>query len=1452
MRKQELFIRIKTGSTIYEIIPHQRLTKDFPSTMLDSYVHLLDLKQRTLEFRPLKDNKSLWTSSSSHWVVSLSQWKREWLAHGQCNTGRSSLTMINYHSPIQVAISKAFQPIEMPQHIQVALSEQNMIEVKLHRYGLEFHLDIGGTQIACRNFPGMVVDLRPGLGQDMHTLYGLKNYLVLRQSESPDAVAVRMVIIPNGQVQYDCARDHRYTAVSIDTETLKTVTYHVYTIDTLLGRLVAKNPRSLLYKALLHALTSCSFPDPLTGVTGTEQALEELRSPKLLSLTAADLEGTEHPTPLEILRQLYNLTPIRSHSRDSRRTTSGLVSSYEYQSIAWDNSLPSHCQRGEFYLSAKAILGCWQSKVDSPSPTETSRLRDDQHLQERAVKIQAAYNPIDDVSARHFRHGDSMYATFDLETRRARVRHISRLSHQWTTNLSPTTHLAWYFARLAKPVRTQIGKDANSSIEDWHSLYQFCRTCSKEQDQYKLLFALSAFAISRDDDGSSHDIDDDDDSHERRIRLTNKTSLETLLAFATNRQFSPDDEIPTLQRGLDRLRSIEKPISHHLPFSVTILQPDDYTKPIQSLDNKFDTMPCPPEPVHSHQAAGAVLAHSSLTPKDFNALEELLVRFSKNADRFHQQYSQDLTRSWQALLKQASDKLQITPPTLQHLETYMRHCVEYMRRFFSVIEARLTPRDTPVKDLLYMTRLQPRITTRQLLMAPSTLNRRQNTGHAEDWKKVLVSFGECMSSYQRAARLYRHTQNQDFIAFTREWTNIGREGWNSLDHPEWLLFEIEQDIHISLRQAKTAQEMLCPTGGRNAIFQVNMGEGKSSVIVPIVATALANTETLVRVVVPRSLLRQMHHLLLQKLGGLLQRRIYYVPFSRHHKYLMNGDTNAITKILDVYEECMQCRGILLTCPEDLLSLRLTSIELLSKSPVASHRDLVASQLWINKHARDILDESDEVLNVRYEMIYTMGTESPVELGPQRWAIIQEILDLIQKHMRDLRDQYPHGIAVLEAREEPGSFPFIHLFEHDAEMKLVTTVAEDIVKNKLEKWGVPTHDRRDHRKLTFRFIISAELESEELSAMGKIPPALLLVRGLLGNGILGFILREKRWRVNYGLRGMPCKSNLAVPYRAKDSPAPRAYFAHPEITITLTCLTHYYQGLSKEQLRLCFNRLNSLYDPEAEYSGWIRDYKDRFPIALRQLKGVNVRDVYQWSHTIYPLLRMLKPIIDFYLSFEVFPKEFKQFPQKLTASSWDLAEEKQHPITGFSGTNDNRYLLPTTIQQLDLGHQYHTNAKVLSYVLGAENNFYECAQTTKGERLCGPAFLRKIADSEWPIQVLLDVGAHLLDMDNEQVAHYWLNLPTNVSSNWTAALFFNDNGEIMVMEKDGRIQSYNTSHYIENIGSCLLYLDEAYTRGTDLKLPPDSIAAVTLGPHLTKDKLLQGLCSPHISLALRVR
>jgi galactose-1-phosphate uridylyltransferase len=75
------------------------------------------------------------------------------------------------------------------------------------------------------------------------------------------------------------------------------------------------------------------------------------------------------------------------------------------------------------------------------------------------------------------------------------------------------------------------------------------------------------------------------------------------------------------------------------------------------------------------------------------------------------------------------------------------------------------------------------------------------------------------------------------------------------------------------------------------------------------------------------------------------------------------------------------------------------------------------------------------------------------------------------------------------------------------------------------------------------------------------------------------------------------------------------------------------------------------------------------------------------------------------------------------------------------------------------------------------------------------------------------------------------------SNVEAVVYFEDK-QLSVLDRTSHIESFQTSTYAKQLDLCIVYLDKSHTRGTDLKLPRDYRAVVTLGAQLTKDRLTQ--------------
>ncbi|KAH7413550.1 hypothetical protein DE146DRAFT_761789 [Phaeosphaeria sp. MPI-PUGE-AT-0046c] len=212
------------------------------------------------------------------------------------------------------------------------------------------------------------------------------------------------------------------------------------------------------------------------------------------------------------------------------------------------------------------------------------------------------------------------------------------------------------------------------------------------------------------------------------------------------------------------------------------------------------------------------------------------------------------------------------------------------------------------------------------------------------------------------------------------------------------------------------------------------------------------------------------------------------------------------------------------------------------------------------------------------------------------------------------------------------------------------------------------------------------------------------------------------------------------------------------------------------------------------------------------------------------------MINYFLAHVVFPKEMKEFPHKLSASGWDIGQVKSYPTTGFSGTNDSHKVLPLSVEHLDLPRQKHTNALVLAHILQDENSVEILPPRTASQGSDGGHLINVFNNASPPIRVILDVGAQILDLDNREVAEEWLRISDESSSK--AVVFFDHSEELSVLDRSGRVELLQVSPFANQLGDCLIYLDEAHTRGTDLKLPKGYRAAVTLGAGLTKDRLVQ--------------
>uniref|UniRef100_A0A0G4FEA7 ubiquitinyl hydrolase 1 n=1 Tax=Chromera velia CCMP2878 TaxID=1169474 RepID=A0A0G4FEA7_9ALVE len=457
-----------------------------------------------------------------------------------------------------------------------------------------------------------------------------------------------------------------------------------------------------------------------------------------------------------------------------------------------------------------------------------------------------------------------------------------------------------------------------------------------------------------------------------------------------------------------------------------------------------------------------------------------------------------------------------------------------------------------------------------------------------------------------------------------------RRGWEPRDYPRWVAFEVDQQISIRVKQGSVACTLLREPDG---IVQLNMGEGKTRVILPMLVLELTGKKkNLVRCNFLSQLLGDAWRHFREALQaspvfGLLLMRL---PFFRQLKV----PSRLWQRVGVQLRECRRSGGCLFVAPEHRLSLQLKAVE--SGSMASCPSDFEENALMeLNKvlgdHLEgesvvDLIDESDRLLDPHYQLIYACGLQQGLPAGPERWQAAQavsRVLGRLERFPRVLSVLQREGVSTLTAnqrgkaaggnvrasgvlssrisyhetlpsfrRPEIGSFPSFLLAERDsAGFSLVSQ--RDLTRRVLE--GIledPPYDiqwlpelirslSEEERQQFLAFLSEAEatvdslspVVSKHLDEFGK-RNAVLALRGFLVFDPLWHAL-SRRPSVDFGLRtadttATGChKTRMAVPYRGADTPALRAEFKNPDSAISFTLLAYYNDGLTETQVKETF-------------------------------------------------------------------------------------------------------------------------------------------------------------------------------------------------------------------------------------------------------------------------------------------
>ncbi|TGO83220.1 hypothetical protein BPOR_0682g00020 [Botrytis porri] len=920
----ELIVRTRGNGECFEVIPKRILIVDFTDAFVEDYFFMRNNETGIIQLRPVE----------SPWMFPENGWQITNLSQQYYHLTIGSMTLVDVRSRSATAISEILRPIERLCYINMIVNQHSeQLEIRLTRFNLDFYQS--DWRLTSKQFRGMFVDEDQNIG----TFTGLVNKLVLCNSDK----STRIFIIPDGEISFTPYKDHVKVDISLEPKDFHA--YHDYKIDTQLGRLIDNGSlHTRLFKSYLHALTSDIVPDNLTGKTGTEEALEILSSAAVLSFYT--LSSRE----IDLLLKLRALSPKPAYYPKNKKLM---------QSVSW-SQLPTLSQHEGFSTKFECIftharsLILFQDKSEKQAYIPEPDTRGALTLIYMAA-IRNSFCFVDMFGAEKFtishdKEYDSRDGNCDMD-RRAAIYDIARLVSSWAQDLNVATDLRGIIKSSTRPI---IGPDTDSITvlgydtrwldapseflpEHWFAIYQMLTSCNEDRDKYKVMIFLSTLVFSRKID---------------------QVFVHTLLAFATN----------------PSLRYIKLPRYHCFSLS----------EGFEPNENRLGDIIASAVKSYERSSASIVNRNQSETEHEASIRRQLLYSACRKsaidmgAEYFMKQWPiekpiafeddkfwayvdiveanarvQGLFMSW-FRNKEFMEYIRLSLDALHNIPSFQLESsalawdfVNYM--FGSIENTTMLPRLSKTTILSLIADSYPIKLTQQ-------------------WKQAIVYFGLAITTLQRLKRLVACRSNK--AELLTELSNPGHRGWDPLLHPDWLLLELENGILIRKDQANISSEMIDPSSGANSVMQLNMGLGKSSVIVPLVASALADKTKLCRVVVLRALSRQMRELLVRKLGNMINRRIFFVPISRG----LQVNAEGANQLREIYETCMTCCGVLLVQPEHLLSFELMGLEMVlsgDQDAKAVGKVINDTQDWLLKNCRDILDESDEILNVRFELIYTL-------------------------------------------------------------------------------------------------------------------------------------------------------------------------------------------------------------------------------------------------------------------------------------------------------------------------------------------------------------------------------------------------------------------------------------------------------------------------------------------------
>ena len=690
-----------------------------------------------------------------------------------------------------------------------------------------------------------------------------------------------------------------------------------------------------------------------------------------------------------------------------------------------------------------------------------------------------------------------------------------------------------------------------------------------------------------------------------------------------------------------------------------------------------------------------------------------------------------------------------------------------------------------------------------------------------------------------------------------------------LSYPEFLVFEACNDLRIRESQLELFESLMAQlndakagnTNSHGTISQLNMGEGKTQVVLPLLLLysmikRREENRSLPFAHVPSALLSETEERLrscLTTLPGMPVMILQY-PFCRK-SLPANQNLEEIKTEIDSFLSYSRSsarifNAVVLTAKETVLSRKLKAKELVLYAPKnQSKNEIIATSKKLSYEGVigvdtskqvHIFDEVDLALDPQSVLVYAVGASNS---NPPQCDLRKILIPLIVKIYISILIDNEEGLAKLfepsygEFKQDskfniPQGFRLLNTSDDESQSKLLKFVVKKIYNSSKEETPelASLHCFRDEMEF-YSFVTDPEINTSDKKWYSKVSETTMLLRGMFAYGTLEHALKM-RYRIEYGPPVSFVKKQMVVPYACADVPKIRSEFQHYDLSIILTYLCYLHTGLTLQQTKQCADCLVLLNPGNRDdwYKKIMEEVTDKnlFPKENEFCASVSahVSLLHKYAGKTFRL-------VEFFVMHVVLPKDGYIFEKSLSASSVDLLELPN--IIGFSGTKDNSPLWP-------LGAKLDPKAPLS--ILSTDGLALSLLQKSvkiidafsSSETMNGCIVTTAIKNG---YSALIDVGGLLVGINVFEEAKFkWIPaLSSSGVSLVGITLYTHFQGKAdWIIITNFAIYSKSTAPI--NVCDTFVIYDQAHCRGADHVLHKNAKALMTTAPKLKRDDALQ--------------